>query len=286
MTAPTSGYKFGNKNQWRRWTWNRIVELLHVPQKHAVTLYLPGPDDFDREEALRRGFSPLNLIGVDRNARSVEEHRASGRLGIHGDFTALLRGWNESRPAHVVFGDFTSGLQHSYLTDIVGVMFWPHYLHAVWAFNFMRGRDPSSNWFRDNDAIKRMSGYLRLNVSDKHRGAQFYTFFLMRWGAAFRAHLNAMEWPSQQSYDEILTDGLLWQHAWLRPSFYSYRSTSGQIFDTCVFAANNVDKGVAMATMDTAAIDAFLRQERSKPAVAAMRRKASATLAIRSRKLG
>ena len=38
-------YKFGNKNNWRRWQWNKIMERLNKPPKDAVVVYLIGPCD-------------------------------------------------------------------------------------------------------------------------------------------------------------------------------------------------------------------------------------------------
>lgn len=144
-------YKNGAKNHWRRTVWNRIVERLLVPPPDAVVLYLAGLTDLDRPEAIRRGFRAENLIAVDRSLEKAQALRNKSVLTIHGDFLDAAASF--PRRVDVIFGDFCCGLSYDLMGRIFGIGLLPFTRQAVFAFNFLRGRDPGclpQVWKRDN----------------------------------------------------------------------------------------------------------------------------------------
>jgi hypothetical protein len=141
-------YKFGTKNNWRKWLWNRITERLHVPARHALVLYMGATEDLDRVEALRRGFTNTNLIHVDRDAKVTAAIRRAGGLGVTGDFFDVVRCWPQRHSIDVVLGDFCNGLTMSNLMGVVGLPLWRQCRESVFAFNLLRGRDPATNTHR------------------------------------------------------------------------------------------------------------------------------------------
>lgn len=105
------GYKFGDKNNWRRWVWNRICERLTKPRRDAVVVYLPGKEDLDRKVAVERGFSPYNLIAVDRSPSVVSIMKAKGALCIEGNLIDVLQCFkNTNVRVDVVLADLCCGL--------------------------------------------------------------------------------------------------------------------------------------------------------------------------------
>jgi len=211
-------YKFGRKNQWRRTLWNQIRARVQVSPAEAVVVYLAGPDNLDRTEAMRRGFKPNNLIAVDRDERIVRTLRHSGQLSIAADFCEVLLAWNPKREVHVVIGDFCSGLENNILCNLGAVASLPSFRNTVFAFNFLRGRDPSSNAFRA--AIRDHDPTL-----GRHRGA-----FLWRYVEALMQASMA---------DELDPAALLELTARVRhrvnPRTDSYRS-GVQTFDSVVWS--------------------------------------------------
>lgn len=147
-------YKFGTKNNWRKWAWNRIVERLDVPAKDAVVLYLGGPENIDAVEAMRRGFRRENMHQIEKSTHVTEGIRNSGGLCINGDFFDVVKAWPHWRRVDVVFGDFCNGLSKRNLDAITTLPLFPQVRSAVFAFNMLRGRDHSTNeirfdWRRD-----------------------------------------------------------------------------------------------------------------------------------------
>ncbi len=220
MSAPDSGYKFGNKNQWRRTIWNRITERLTVRPSEAIVLYLAGPDNLDRDEMLRRGFAARNIIAIDRNARIVSSLRGSGQLAINADFVSVMQAWNYARDVHVVFGDFCCGLEQSRVASIIDTVFTPPFASSVCAFNFMRGRDSSSNASRAAMApfVVDEDG----NDASKHRGAQFFAMLSMTYAA--QCDDPDLVLKRYKRWLDITNNHVL-----------TYRSTSFQTFDSVVW---------------------------------------------------
>jgi len=109
MSGGLESYKFGQKNNWRRWAWNRIARTLlrsGVHPSEAIGIYLPGKQDLDRDVALSKGFLPDNLIPVDMDRSTIESLRKAGRLAIHSKALPVLSSWNCKRvPLNFIHAD-------------------------------------------------------------------------------------------------------------------------------------------------------------------------------------
>ena len=71
-----------------------------------------GPTDYDREAALKKGFSNENLIAVDESRACIKAVRAAGNLAIQGRIEDLIAIWSENWPISAIIADFTCGLDH------------------------------------------------------------------------------------------------------------------------------------------------------------------------------
>jgi hypothetical protein len=160
------GYKFGTKNNWRRWLWNRVSDRLTGRRKDALILYLPGMEDLDRPIAINHGFSPNNLIAVDRNKDVVENMKSKGALCINGNFLDVVKCFMKTKvKIDAVIADYCCGLTE----DVQAAAAWwtPEIMrhimnnNGVIAINLMRGRDGGEflEQYKDSE--------------DRHRGKMF-----------------------------------------------------------------------------------------------------------------
>ncbi|MGH3430839.1 MAG: hypothetical protein ACRD3Q_03515 [Terriglobales bacterium] len=217
MTTDERDYR--EKNQWRRWVWNRIAERLTHPAYQSTAIYLAGVSNLDRPEAIRRGFQTKHLIAVDANPNKVTAIRARGELCICGDILDIA--FNYGCRVDALHLDFCCGLELGVLQKIGMAMAHPDMRACVFSLNFLRGRDPSSAALRESiagngrcpDVLSKHRGYLALHALtavtflDVFRGAS----------AAFKG------------YAETLINDAANAEA------YSYRSSTHQTFDTVVF---------------------------------------------------
>ena len=165
-------YTFGSKKHWRRTMWNAIASRIDVPAREAVVLYLGGKEDLDREVAVSKGFKQENLIFVDRSREIVSLQRSRGTLAVSADFVETCFSLPPSMKVHAVFGDFCRGLSPAFLDSLYFLLWAPNLESSVFAWNFLRGRDPQWNEFRQCfDGQQDIGGH-----SAKHRGIQFQTY--------------------------------------------------------------------------------------------------------------
>lgn len=213
-------YKFGQKNNWRRWSWNRICELLPKDKSNSVCVYLPGAKNLDAVVAAERGFQKQNLIGVERTPSVCKSLRAEGNLVVRGDFLIATSRLGESLPEiSVVFGDFCGGPQSLLPMFVAGWMNTSIFRNCVFAFNFLRGHDPQ--WKQLGAQTFGLSRTVAAHT--KHRGYQFLA-------AAFDG-MSQVGSPSE--VDRVRRMELVINHSLF--TFGSYLSTSGQQFDSVVF---------------------------------------------------
>lgn len=143
--AKTNGYKFGNKNNWRRWQWNQISKRLTIPPKNAIVLYLAGKEDLDRRIAIEHGFMPCNLIAVDESADVINILRKDSKLCIHGNLSTVIEAFNDSGvKIDVLVADFCCGLTKNMqpFLELLASNFKNSFnKKAVISINTMRGRD-------------------------------------------------------------------------------------------------------------------------------------------------
>lgn len=264
-------YKFGTKNNWRRWAWNNIKSRLTVPVKDAVCLYLGASDDYDREIALAKGFSPNNLILVDKSAAIVANARKAGKLAIHGDLISVVQSWPVGLPLHVVFGDFCGGVSNRIAVRISsGFSVFPQTRQCVFAFNFLAGRERGAmglierfgNVPADAGQEKFLSGLAvnqrAISVANLMLVATLHWITgrgeLYSYGLKYRMDNSLIDEFECPEWTDLL-DHFSYVFS---PAAKSYISTSNQRFDSVVFRhplAHSPDVGAYLTKQD-----AFIRK--------------------------
>lgn len=244
MSGEAMNYKFGQKNHWRRTIWNAISDRLQVPAKDAVVLYLGGKTDLDRQIALSKGFRPENMLFIDRSKKVVDGQRGAGHLAIAADFFQAVHSLPRSLEASVVFGDFCSGMSPDTLDKVCGSLWLKNTHAAVFAFNFLRGRDPS--WCQWSNAARDLWG--SPSGGTKHRGRQLIDWVLLTltlqthpwfeyddrndgWGFSSKA---PRQFKTGQ-LGEVIGRYVKPITQVMRPQIFDYRSVSRQTFDSVVF---------------------------------------------------
>jgi len=245
-----NGYKFGNKNNWRRWVWNRIVEKYKKPKKDAVIVYLAGMEDLDRKIAIERGFSPSNMIAVDNSKEVVETLRKKGAIAIHGDLFGVLKGFSGTAVRiDILIADVCCGVNDSvyrfaeYMTDDENANIFDFDMFngldenkgrtirlkdlrlPVVMFNFMRGRDPGIilNSFKDKK-IKHRGRMLMETMSDIRSKSKSNNTIISNSG--FQHDLQSNN-PGAEVIEE-------WESEWYSPEYRSYKS-GNIVMDSVVF---------------------------------------------------
>jgi hypothetical protein len=228
MNGSTKDYKFGRKNNWRRWNWNQILHRTNGREKTEIVLYLAGPDDLDRPIAIGKGVPSRNLIAVDRVFDNVAGVRARKGYAIQADILDLLRAWPPDVQVCAVVLDLCSGLwDRERLSRLCALfMLHPSLQNAVLGCNLQRGRDAAAN-----DVIQTLAGRPEIRwpeiqkqfgtvVGPKHRGHVFALYRAME--AAF-----VMSAGCEQVYPNLKL---------FEPAFFSYRS-GVLVFDSVVMDA-------------------------------------------------
>lgn len=222
----TDNYKYGQKNNWRRWQWNRIEERLKVRKKEAVVLYLAGKEDLDRAEAIRRGFNPTNLIACELENDAVKILRDKGVNVIHGDLIDVLIHWKNPK-IDIVIADFCCGLsKKTGQRFFVDNAFWSSGTNSncVYSVTLLRGRDGD---FKPHILYNFLNEYsVGPQQLRKHRG--FYAMTLTVVGI-LKAFLSKENYPA----DEFEW----WMKRLFDPSFFSYKTKNRHtIMDSVVFS--------------------------------------------------
>lgn len=214
-------YQFGTKKNWRRWMWNRISERVAGGRRDALCVYLPSSEDCDRGVALEKGFTSDNLIGVEKNKKTLVESRKSG-LCVGGDFFEAIYAIQKTKKISVIYGDFCGGLSSEHVSHLRDLWLLPNTKDAVFALNYLRGRDGSfsagRNLYRHMYAAVCKLGGKSYPLLEKHRGAQIWMLTMHAFAQGARS--KGLDICEIQGHSD--------------PEFFSYRSTSGQIFDSVV----------------------------------------------------
>ena len=248
-----SDYDIKQKNDWRGWAWNRLTERLSVPVEDARVLYLCGPDDKDREEGIKRGYSNHNLIAVDSSEANIARVRSAGGYGVSCDFNNAISSWPEDYPVHGVVADFCSGLtalSSAFLMAMCvsrGFRFLEesNEVSCSVVVNFQRGRDSFSNQMRREMSQFEKTHDMVLNRMDssiggasdasKHRAGLFYAFLLLTY---FDSLIDIDDAPFLYDESELLKAPVfcklsLNERRWhfsefceaTEPRFYSYKAS-------------------------------------------------------------
>jgi|GEM_PF-6290577 len=230
MSGDSFDYAYGQKKVWRKWCWNRVCEKLGPHRKDKTVLYLAGSGDYDRREALQRGFKNNNLIAIDLSNKNISHVRRSGGLGVQEDLYNVLMVWPHDWRIDVLIADFCQGLSDCSAQLIHGIFNCPAIDNKtiLW-INMMRGRDAKSNEDRKKwaEILLRWSWSMTGNV--KHRGE---LWFWIMYGEATRRLAEQWGQEKAEKYVHKYTNALV-NHC--QPQFTSYRSESNQFFDTIIY---------------------------------------------------
>lgn len=213
-------YKFGNKNNWRRWAWNRISERTENPRE-ACVLYLPGPQNNDEDIALAAGFRAANLIGVERDKKCATTLRESGTPTAIGDIFDVGVTWPTTRPIGVFFADLFRGISPELVISLVQMMALPQFSTCVFAFNLKRGRDKGVAAVKDQ-----LMRYKTVGENEKHRGLLLYYSMHILF---MEMVINAIGCDPHHAANEVKR-----AHQFADPRTTTYRSNKS-IFDSIVF---------------------------------------------------
>lgn len=109
MKIGLDNYRVGQKDNWRKWQWNRVVERLD-PGSDGYILYLPAEQDLDRKIAISKGIHPDRLVAVDMRAGVVRDIRRQKKTAVQGKLHNVIANWPQTRAIDAVIADFCSGL--------------------------------------------------------------------------------------------------------------------------------------------------------------------------------
>ena len=287
MSGATHDYKFGNKNNWRRWAWNRIDEMLPVPKKEALVLYLPGKDNLELPMLLERGYKKHNLIGVEKNSKNVQLLRKSGMLCLSGDIMDAVLSFPPDRKLDVVFGDFCSGIKLNAVASMVEMFFFLNLRSTIFAFNFQRGRDGESEKQRSSIIHITSQCEKQFGIKKLHRGCQFLAICLENFaGLNIIHHKNELKKNNISFRDAHAAFYRKISKDRVEPAYNQYRSEfcdeiTGRrtvvFFDSVIFK-NPFEK---IGCIDALQSAEYQREKFSGP----MRRQVSAILAHRTMRM-
>jgi hypothetical protein len=233
-------YSSDQKTFWRGWVWNRLQERIPtLERRQATVLYLVGPHDYDREAALKKGFSNQNLIAVDTCRQYVKNVREQKNLAIQGRLQDVLAMWPEDWKIDAVVADFTCGLDQQLIEFQMALISSQAVTlgKTVVAINLQRGRDANSNSLRQ-DLVKYKRKYKNWVKKDDGDLAKFID---ITWDEKHRAKQLFVSMFSHclTSVKEYIADAGAYCkmfHSCTNPIFNSYRQSSSQPYmDSVVF---------------------------------------------------
>ena len=287
-------YDNRTKDSWRGWQWNRIMERLAMRfeirpspaelKKAAAkwtVLYLCGPDDIDRESALKRGFSNENLIAIDINSTNIDKVRESGGLGVSARLQDVIASWSDDWKLDVVVADTCHGFSKAMSSLLMTVLFNPALSsESVISVNMIRGHDEHTNILREGVAYikpkqRTESAFYQL-LDELHRGKQFAVEYVRQ--------VNAM-----CEIKKIPFDGDSFITKAMSPAFYSYHGCGNHInvMDCIIFK-----KGVQLTYIDALAKERvftdnylFIDPKSTPRSLLKTRRKLAALKAVRTKRL-
>lgn len=228
MSGDVFDYSYGQKKVWRKWCWNRLCEKVGPHRKDKTILYLSGPDDYDRKEGVQRGFKNSNIIAVDLSDENIDVVRKQGGFGLCDDLYHILLMWPYEWKIDVLIADFCQGISdHAF--RLMHALIHCSAIHSetvIWV-NLMRGRDPKSNYYREQYGA--LMTQWSFSGNNKHRGEIWFWMFMSeilrsaREGGHYR-----IERENCGDRVQALVDHM-------QPVTTSYKSTSNQYFDTIIF---------------------------------------------------
>jgi hypothetical protein len=151
--------------------WNHVVKAM--PNKNLPILYLPGSENLDEIEAVRRGWDARQLIAIERDRSVLDALRKRSINVIRGDLTTALLNWPDDHLVGVVIADFQSCVCEKVLQAMVCWYQMKALSKSVLVLNLQRGRE--TKWANEtiyamSNAFGRVSFPEGHDVDPKHRG--------------------------------------------------------------------------------------------------------------------
>lgn len=233
MKTGLDNYDYGIKRNWRRWAWNQLN-----PELDGVVLYLCGPDDYDREIALKKGFKNHNLIAIDINKKNINNVRKNGGIGICGEIGNIIHHWNSRPKITGIIADLCCGLTANVSPIYMSIMESKGFdENCRIVINFLRGREHGL-------AIDAVSWAKDMFVCDtKHRGILFLIIFFTIFIDKIEKRNLLIKKNIATLFVHIMQKELnkielikMLEYLFL-PKFYSYKSINKyQYFDSIAFS--------------------------------------------------
>lgn len=282
-------YRFGQKNNWRRTAWNQVVER----SKHnggRVVLYLPGPDDLDREVAKSKGINDQDLIAIDRDVDNAEAMRLKRVPVLNAEAEEVLNAWPDDVPVRAVMLDMFRGIGIDSAVWIYEALYLKKcFSRSVVMLNLQRGRDVESNQFREIIDID-PAAYERACVRNIHArhvsdlSVSRLNRAVMELNLRLLCHADHILKMTHRHGDPGLVALELWRRA--APCFYSYKS-GHLVFDSVVF--NNIGMSSVLTEAYPGQLKEYIAQAmgiiRAERTSQSVTRSIAAMLAIRTRRM-
>lgn len=233
MSVGLNNYKFGKKNNWRRWSWNECIRRIDKPRPDIICLYLPSEQNIDMGVAAEKGIKPGNMFAVERDENIVKSLRKKGVNVISGDIKDVLLTWGSSPKIDIVHADLCSPLNKWTLSFIRSLVSSNALIPgASVALNLLRGRDRDSNKLRDG-----LKNVCSSDIERKHRGIQFiYTYVLMALNVFTETAFYKYALERYGGGDKLYEREINYFWMSLAPRFNSYKSSNGvTVMDSVVF---------------------------------------------------
>jgi len=240
--------KYNNltKAQARGWAWNRICQRIKgsFNRKRARVYCLIGDTTHELEAAEAKGFSRLNVIGVDIKKESVEMWRKAGGLAIQAPIEAVLL-FSKVRPQAAII-DFCGGLNEISFSTWKAGIFGVEFPGCV-VMNLLRGRD-KINKYRPDPTLEILKNDSKARSLCKSRPVILLStlFTYLYEDELFGGGWNSVENVNEEKFSdralEFVTNPSFIRKfkakfddfcLTINPQFYEYKSIdSGQWFDS------------------------------------------------------
>jgi len=249
-------YCFENKTVWRRKVWDAIHHRLSKAgkkPKDAVVLYLAAELDLDRSVAFEHGFRNQNLIAVEKDERVADFLREQKKPVIHSTLEKVVGSWNSELKVDVIMADLCCGITKTSASCCYSMMCRSEFDDAIIMFNLLRGRDPlievAKSWASNGSGhrgsvLRRYITEVMLgrSVEETVESAEQTKQYVEELKEKARRFYQAKDSGNYKealriSQQKIETPAppLMMVEMESQMKLYSYKSTSGQYFDSIIF---------------------------------------------------
>lgn len=231
MENRPDSYKYGSKNNWRRWQWNRICSRMEVPINKARVLYLVGPGNQDYRIAKEHGLRSSNLFSVTDD-EVIRGKTQCGISTITGNLGDIIYNWPEYMCLHAIIADFCSGWTRKGSDN---------FMRAMW---ISRARYPfgtvvSLTMWRGRDEVNklRVQDWSNSGTKITHRGILFIRALgFNMWEKLHQGNETFSKLTFQEQAEYMLN----FNNSVLRPEYFSYRTQNGKFMDTVIFTTPTI----------------------------------------------